>query len=375
MGASIATALSALPPFLLGSLLPVIRDDVSLSTSGLGILVSIYSVAGAVTALPGGRLAERLGPRRGLLATATVTSLSLAGIGLLVSEWWHLALFVAMAGAANGMVHPAGNLAIMLGVPFERRGWAFGLKQAAPPLATLFAGLALPLLAFTLGWQGTFLIGIALLPLVAAILPPDSRARAPGSTVTIRLTERRLILTAVASALAFGSATTIGAFLVDGAVQGGRTPTMAGLTLTVASVACIAVRVTIGWRTDKMRNPSLALVAGLIGVGALGLAVLSSGPGEIWPLGAVIALAAGWGWPGLLYHSVSSSHEEAPAAATAVITTGNTAGAAFGPLLFGLIAHRLSFQFAWMFSAILMASASALMLHVSRLRERQSALR
>ena len=54
-------------------------------------------------------------------------------------------------------------------MPARRRGAAFGIKQAAAPLATLLAGLAIPVFALTLGWRAAFLAACLLFPLVVAI--------------------------------------------------------------------------------------------------------------------------------------------------------------------------------------------------------------
>ncbi|HVR32627.1 MAG TPA: MFS transporter [Acidimicrobiia bacterium] len=363
-----ATALSALPPFLIGSLMPAMRADIDIDTERLGVLIAIYFLASAVAAVPGGRLAERLGPRRGLLLTGTVTALSLLLIAGVVETWLHLAAVIVLAGFANGMVHPAGNLAIVRGVPGARRGSAFGIKQAAAPLATLFAGLALPVLALTLGWRQAFLSAVLLLPLIALVLPAHLPSGSTARRVSRLRADRPLVVIALASALGFGAATTVGAFLVDSVVSAGSRPGVAGATLTAASAACIGVRLFIGWQTDRMRRPSINLVAALMVLGAAGFALLAVSPSMIWPLGAVVGMGAGWGWPGLLYHAVAESHPSAPAAATAVATTGNALGAALGPLGFGLVASRFSFDLAWGASATAMVLAAALMVAAGRLR-------
>ena len=369
IGSSLATALSAIPPFLVGALTPAIREDIDLDTSRLGTLVAAYFLAGALAAVPGARLAERLGPRRGLLVTGTVTSLSLVAIALLADNWIQLGAFLTIAGIANGMVHPAGNLAIISGVSVARRGLAFGVKQAAAPVATMFAGIALPLFAFNLGWRGTFVLATLLLPLVVFVIPRDlTGSRALDGTVK-KLTDPLLIATAVASALAFGGATTVGAFLVDSVTSNGGRPSVAGAVLTVASLACIAVRITIGWQTDRMKRPSIGLVATLMAVGSGGLFVLGLYPPGWWPLAAVIGLAAGWGWPGLLYHAVAATYPASPAGATAVATTGNALGAAIGPFIFGFVASRFSFSVAWTSSGASLLVAAILMAFVGRRRQ------
>ena len=367
VGSSLATALSALPPFLIGSLMPAMREDIDIDTGRLGLLIAVYFLAGAVAAVPGGRLAESMGPRRGLLLTGSVTAVSLVLIATVVETWLHLGAVIVVAGFANGMVHPAGNLALVRGVSAARRGAAFGIKQAAAPLATLFAGLAIPVFALTLGWRAAFLAACLLLPLVALTLPRDLATDGPTARRAPMRADRVLVLIALASALGFGAATTVGAFLVDSVVSSGGRQAIAGASLTAASAACIGVRLFIGWQTDRMRKPSIHLVAGLMATGAAGVALLAISPSVIWPLGAVVGMGAGWGWPGLLYHAVAHAHPESPAAATAVATTGNALGAALGPLVFGLIASRFSFGAAWMGSGLAMLAGGSLMVIASRL--------
>lgn len=366
VGASLATALSAIPPFLLGSLLPTIRADIEINTGALGLLVSAYFLASAVAAIPGGRLAERLGAHSGLVLTASVTTVCLILIATVVGSIVQLGVVLVVAGFANGMVHPAGNLALVTGVGRQFQGRAFGVKQAAAPVATLFAGLALPTIGLTVGWQWGFISATLLLPLTVLILPRGgvvSRSRDHMSPFRI---DRSLLTIATASALAFGAATTIGAFLVDSVVTSGGNASLAGVILTLASAACIGVRLFVGWQTDRMRSPSVRLVALLMAIGAAGFAGIAALPSPAAAAGAVIALAAGWGWPGLLYHAVATSYPEGPASATAVATTGNALGAAIGPLSFGLIAAASSFAVAWSVSGVAIFIAAALMLSTTR---------
>jgi hypothetical protein len=102
-------------------------------------------------------------------------------------------------------------------------------------------------------------------------------------------------------------------------------------------------------------------------VGAGGFPILAAAPPLIGALGAVIAMAAGWGWPGLLYHAVAAAHPLAPANATAVATTGNALGATLGPLSFGLIADHFTFNAAWTASFIAMLLGAGLMLLATRI--------
>jgi predicted MFS family arabinose efflux permease len=361
-GAAASVVLSGLPPFLTGSLMPLMRDELALDTDRLGMIVAVYFVCGALSAMPAGRQVERLGARRGILVANGMTAASLLTVGLFGRSWIHLAMAVAVAGGANGMLHPATNLAIVRGVLPGRQGIAFGIKQAAAPTATLIAGSAVSAMAGTAGWRWAFLGAALLFPLVAAVLPRRSAADPPAHRPTPADPNRVLIRLAIAAALGFGAATTLGAFLADAVVNAGGRAATAGYALIAASVASIAVRLATGWYTDRTASPSLGLVAGLLATGSIGFVVLALGSGPwAWGAGAILALGAGWGWPGLLYHVVSAANAEAPAAATAFTTVGNTAGGALGPFAFGLIARHVSFAAAWGMSAAL-ALAAALML-------------
>ena len=384
VGASASTALSAIPPFLLGSLMPFLRDELALDTTRLGFVIALYWTASTLSAVPGGRLAEAIGAKRAIVLANSLTALGLIVVGGFSRSWIHVVPAMVVAGCANGMLHPAGNLAVMRGVRLHRRGAAFGIKQSAAPVATLLAGLAIPALALTAGWRWAFLAAALPLPVIAAILPrdhprgaPRSRGHRPSRGAPQRAQrDPGLVRLSAAAALGFGAATTLGAFLADSVVSTGGAPETAAVALMVASLACVTVRLLIGWYTDRTAEPSLAVVAGLLAAGAVGFVVLvmATTP-PLWVAGAALGLGAGWGWPGLLYHVVAIAHPDAPAAATAVTTTGNAAGAALGPVIFGLVAARVSFTAAWSTSAAMLVVAALLVIGMHRAREQSIAFR
>ena len=58
-----------------------------------------------------------------------------------------------VAGWGNGVGQPASNDLIARAVSSTRHGLAYGTKQAAIPLATMVAGIAVPVVAIPLGWR------------------------------------------------------------------------------------------------------------------------------------------------------------------------------------------------------------------------------
>nr|WP_233600795.1 MFS transporter [Micromonospora solifontis] len=158
--------------------------------------------------------------------------------------------------------------------------------------------------------------------------------------------------------------------MVDSAAGRGLSPALAGLTLTLGSAVCVAARVGTGWLADRRESGHVALIAGMLLVGALGLVLLAlTGPGPL-VAGVVLGFGLGWAWPGLLNFAVVRLHPQAPAAATSITQTGVYAGGCLGPLALGTVAHTLGYPTMWSTAAAAMLAAAALMLLGARLLTR-----
>ncbi|MGW5673097.1 MFS transporter, partial [Micromonospora sp. NPDC003776] len=147
----------------------------------------------------------------------------------------------------------------------------------------------------------------------------------------------------------------------------GLSPGLAGLTLTLGSAVCVAARVGAGWLADRRESGHVALIAGMLVVGAGGLALLAV-PGAV-PLvaGVVLGFGLGWAWPGLMNFAVVKLHPQAPAAATSITQTGVYAGGCLGPLGLGALAHALGYPAMWATAGVAMLLAALLMLTGSRM--------
>jgi pimeloyl-ACP methyl ester carboxylesterase len=193
---------------------------------------------------------------------------------------------------------PAASLALTSAVR-GRRGLMFGMQQSAPPAATLLAGLAVPLIGLTVGWRWSFALAAGGAVLVAALVP--ARAGAPRASGAARSPVRigPLIGVSVAAALGSASGISLGAFLVESAVAGGRSPAAAGTLLAAGSTLCVLTRIAVGWLADRRSSGHLDLVAGMLVLASLGYVALAGGTST--PLliaGTVVAYSAGYGWSG-----------------------------------------------------------------------------
>lgn len=350
LAVAVATA-TVLPAFLTGGLAVQVRGEFQFGTAALGLAVAAFFVTASVASAVMGRVVERIGPHRGMRLAAAGSAASLLGVALFARSWTGLVACLVLGGLANAVSHPAANLSLAREVPAGRQGLSFGIKQAAIPVATLLAGLAVPTIAVTLGWRWAFAGGAALALAVAFLVPAGTRrsiVRQPEMTREKDARTGPLFLLALGIGLGSTAATPLGAFLVESSVAAGLRVETAGLLLASGSAASIAVRVLFGRLADEMSGGRLLLVAAMLATGVAGFAMLATGEEALIVPGALLAFAAGWGWPGLFNFAVVKTSPGAPAAATGITQTGASGGAAVGPLVFGLVAEAASYQVAWL---------------------------
>jgi predicted MFS family arabinose efflux permease len=269
-------------------------------------------------------------------------------------------VLLGLAGLANAVCQPAINLFMADQVPLDRQGIAFGIKQSAIPTAVLVSGLALPVLALPLGWRATFAICAgAALAVAAAVgrsatrfVPAPEREPAPRPS-------RKLVITAVAAAIASGGPNALGAYLVASAVDVGIAEGAAGILSAAGSATSLLVRIAAGHRADVRRDYGFSAMVALLVAGAGGFALLTVGQPAPFVLGALVAFGLGWGWPGLFNLAVVDLNREAPGAATGVTQTGIYVGAAAGPAAYGLLSSELGYSAAWGIAGALCLVAAA----------------
>ncbi|MEV4689541.1 MFS transporter [Micromonospora echinospora] len=374
-GATVTTIVCVLPVFLVGGLAVQLSDELRFSPAGLGLAVSIYFGVSALASVPSGALVERYGPatvaRGGILLSAA----SLLAVAGLARSYPMLVTLLALSAAANALGQLASNAALAEHVPAHRQGLSFGVKQAAVPVATLLAGVAVPTVALTAGWRWAFVVAagaaLAALPAVPRT-GRDRRARAAaggrnGGTGP-------LVVIGLAATLAAAAANALGTFLVDSAAARGLSPGLAGLTLTLGSAVCVFARVGVGWLADRRAGGHVGLIAGMLLTGSVGLILLAvAGPAPLFA-GVVLGFGLGWAWPGLMNFAVVRLHPQAPAAATSITQTGVYAGGCLGPLGLGALAGTVGYPAMWLTAAALMLLAAVLMLLGARLLRRAPAL-
>ena len=367
----LTTTMTVIPVWLTGGLSVFMAGDLAFDERQLGFGVAGFFVASSLSSVPGGRLAERVGARASIPVYTSISALVLIGMSS-AATWSQVSGLLLIGGLVNGMIHPAVNLALARQIDARKKGLAFGIKQSAIPSATLLAGLAVPAIASMSGWRLAFQGASVLAGVLAALAVVVVRSSAMGARARpnrLTMPMRYLVWLTVAASLGAASGNAMAAFLVPSAVASGVAPADAGVILVIGSIACIIVRVYVGWRADLRVGGNLKLVGHLLAIGAIGYAVLSFTGAPSWAVlvGGVLGFSAGWGWAGLFNYAIVTRNADAPATATGIIAVGIFGGAVYGPALFGLMVTTFSFSAAWL-ALLAIGSVGAAVTYVTRAR-------
>lgn len=354
---------SVLPPFLVGSQAVQISEDLGLTPSRLGLILGLFFLVTAVSSSAAGRTVDRMGWRTSLAAVGMASAGVLLAVAFLATSPVSLGLTMMVAGTVNAVAVPTGNLILSEEVPANHHGLTFGLTQAAIPAAGIVAGAAVPAVALSLGWRWSFAI-CAAVPLALLALRPrrlPTTSPAPKADPGLPAGHRRAgLLLAASGGVAAAIVAVLGSFFVSSAVQVGVSPAAGGGLLVLGSTTGIAVRVVSGWLDDVLATDALLVVAGLLGLGAVGFLLLPKGGLVMIVVGTVLAFGGGWGWPAVFHLAVVRSRPHSPAAATGSALTGMAIGAAAGPLVFGSLLETTSLRTAWGLLAAVAVGAGVL---------------
>ena len=345
--ALVITCAGAQPVFLTSALIIQVAPALGFDVEKLGLAVGVYFITGAFTSSPMGRLSERLGPASALRFGGVLSALCLTMIAF-TSSFQHLCLCMALGGICNSLCQTAANLYVTRAISASRRGLAIALKQSAIPGATLVGGMALPLIALTVGWRWAFVLcaGIAIAATAAtpAVEGDLSGATASGRT---RAPLSAMLLLALTAGLGAAAAGCVASFAVAGATRIGVGEESAGWLTAFGALMAVGTRIYMGYRADQRSGGHLPFVAAMLLVGCLAGVGLRSHVPLVFAASVPLVFAAGWGWPGLFNLAVILHNPIAPAAATGFTQTGTYTGAALGPMLFGLLASKWSWTLAW----------------------------
>ena len=371
----------------IGVLFPFIQDDLDLSRAQLGVVASMMTVGGGVTALLGGWLADVVGVRRWLtvgLAAMVLGIILFSQVQTLVQA----ILVGLLTGVAFVSTFPTAAKGIVDWVTPRTRGLALGGLEASIPVIGIIAAVLLAYLADTFSWR-TAIMACAVMIAISAVIffvfyrnrPRGHEDRKEGARQEGRIAliagNRDIWLVAIA-ATGWSIGRIFGAYLVLFLKEDlGMSPVLGGVMLAVAMAGSVVGRVGWGVASDLLLRGRRVEILGFVNIlGAVSVALLVWLPSNA-SVGLVAALvffigATGLGWSGL-WTALLAESAGPDLVGTAIgfaITIHSVFGFVVAPL-FGFIVDRTgSYDMGW-WLVVAMSGGGTLLLPFLRPQERR----
>lgn len=387
--AATASAVAGPVPMLLAGTLAVQLDaDLGVDARSLGVAVTSFFVASTLLSVPAGRAADHLGWRRALRVGAAGSAACVLLIALLAQDVVTFTALLLVGTVGHALAGPSGNLALSEGLPPARHGLVFGVKQSANPIAGMFAGAVVPVLALSVGWRWAFVVALVF-PLAAWVAagsngdsPLSRRPRRTGrrdlaeaGPVPTRdaLDPRPLVALAVLGGFASMGANAVGTFVLLTVVDSGVEQGTAGIYVVAGAFLGMLVRIASGWWADHTGSGGLRPIAVMLLIGAASYLMLASGNPAVALPAVVLAYTGGWGWPGLFMFAIARHYGPATGRVTGIVQLGLMGGSAVAPLSVGLVVDTAGYGVAWTGVAIIAVVGALAALYAASVLEAGSA--
>ena len=141
----------------IGVAAPLIARDLALDMRVIGTLLSAFFWGYVLTQIPGGALAQRVGPKR-VVGFALITTGIAACLTGVISNL-HALLFVrVLLGIAEGVIWPSLAVLFVQWFPGEERGRAVSVAQYAMPISTVVMAPVAGWMIDVVQWQMMFVL-------------------------------------------------------------------------------------------------------------------------------------------------------------------------------------------------------------------------
>ena len=361
---SLSMLLAALGTSIANVGLPRLAQTFDASFHAVQWVVLAYLMAITAVIVSAGRLGDRLGRKRLLLAGLLLFALACGLCGVAPGLHWLIAARVAQGlGAAIMMAMTLG----MVGdtVPPERTGRVMGLLGTMSAVGTAMGPSVGGMLLSVWGWQALFLVGAPLGLLAVALawryLPADQQRARPAASAGSSLKAGPLCAGLAISALV--AAVIMATFVVGPfylSLGLGLAPEWMGLAMAVGPCVAALTGVPAGQLTDRLGSQRMTLA----GLGTLfgGALLLSLASGLVAYLGSLVILTAGYSLFQAANNTAVMSNVESARRGTVsgLLNLSRNLGLIFGASALGAV-------FAWATPDVLHATAQSVTdgLHVT----------
>ncbi|MDI6696637.1 MAG: MFS transporter [Anaerolineales bacterium] len=361
----LASLTAAISLYKAPPLMPVLMREFHLSLGSAGALMSLFSFAGVLLALPAAVMFQRWGAKATMLM-AIGAVISGGALGALTQSATTLMLSRAIEGLGMGVVAVASPAALASWFAPNKRGTALGIWSTWMPMGSIIMSLLAPRLEARLGWgsvwwAGTlFAGGVFILFVILFRMPIDYEP--PGRVEAYQIVEALRNRDVLLISLAMCCFTSV--FLAYNTYLPTFLNLERGFTLAQASlIASLAMMTNIfsgplgGELSDRVGTRKWVAVVGLVVLAGLTQLSFRVTGWTIPVLGLLVGVCTG---PiGAAYIAAVSEATTRPQMISlnmAVLTVGGNLGTFIGPLAFGAVAQATS----WIAAGSLMLMACLL---------------
>lgn len=348
---------------------PVAANDIGISSTSVGIYVSLIYISSMISSLWSGDFILRYGALR-----VSQICLLFCGIGLMLTAFASIPAMIVSAliiGLGYGPVTPASSHILVRNTPAHMMSFVFSLKQTGVPLGGVMAGAIVPSLVISAGWENTsIIIGAFCISCILLINPIRSGVdsdRQPNRHISFQgvsrslqmvVSHRPLLQLAIISFLYAGMQLCLLTYLVIYLTRDiGMAFIGAGLILSAGQMAGTVGRIVWGILADRYLNPRLLL--GILGIAMSLGAVATASFSSAWPSFAIVAVvilfgATAVGWNGVyLAEAARLAPDGQVGAATGGTLFFTYLGVVLGPPLFAVVASGTdSYSIGYAFFAV-----------------------
>lgn len=361
VGALALTTVAGLPIVLCGAFAIQMRGELGLDPQLLGLAAGTFYGSAALSAPMQGAFVDRAGSAQVMRVAAAMSGLSLFAIALVVSSELQLLLALVVAGAANATAQTSSNVYLAHSITRSRLATSMSIKQSANQVASLIGGIAVPLVALSVGWRWGFLASGVAAALLVLVLRSGRHVRRPQAADGIGpcASGTAVLLLGLTFGVGAGGAAIALTFGVTSAVDAGYAEGVAGVIVGICSALGIVTRLMVGHLADRRNWSSLRSVMGILAVAAAGFLLLATERRALVIPGLVIALTLGWAWVALFHVSVIRSNPVGLGRVAGRVQAGGSAGGLLAPIGFGWLANHVSYGAAWMLAAMMAVGGAA----------------
>ena len=377
--ASALLAAGATPQIISGPLAPYLRLDLGISSSELGLGLSLSAIPAVVLAVWLGRVTDRVGGINVGRLTCIGGALFMVALSQAPSTAWFVTL-LATAGILRVLSEPSSSRILVDFLARTPRVLGFGIREAAVPLLVLVSTAVLPVFGDRLGWRTVFaacsafaLVGLALL--VGPARPGRQPVRTgPGSrpAAPVAAGPPRNALDDVASlglgfyggaALLFINLVVFNAFASLSFVDAGASADTAAGLVAASAAGSVLMRVGCAHAVTRRDLDAPRTIAVMAAVAVAGYAAMATGSTTLMFIGIPVGYVVGWGWTPLLFAHITVGRERSTGMITGIVSTMFAVAALMSPVTAGWAAERFGWLAVWALVALFSAVAAALMWH------------